>query len=269
MNTFTTANTTHQSSAPAVSGSFVAHPNTFNYAEAKSKDLEMWEKWKQTGSKKDLSALLNQMSGVIFSEVNRASGTLPTTALQLEAYKWAHKAFETYDPSKGTQLSTYVANYLQKVRRLNYKYQNAVRLPENLQLKFHEYSRQANQLTEDLNRDPTDEEMAKALGWSKPHVVKFKNSLYADLIESSSERPSEFVTFDNSSMLMRHLREQLTPDELYILENAKGKSVPEISAHLGVNTQRYNYLRSKLIKKVRTIKEDIGLEWARLPLTKL
>ena len=61
-------------------------------------------------------------------------------------------------------------------------------------------------------------------------------------------------------MLMRHLREQLTPDELYILENAKGKSVPEISAHLGVNTQRYNYLRSKLIKKVRTIKEDIGLE---------
>lgn len=232
---------------------------TFNYQEAKSKDQDLFEKWKQTGSKKDLNSLMNQLGGVIYSEVNRASGTLPTTALQLEAQKWAYKAIQTYDPSKGTSISTHVANYLPKVRRLNYKFQNAVRLPENLQLQFHEYNRNLNQLTEDLNRDPNDEEMAKALGWSKPQVIKFKNSLYSDLIESASERPSEFTSFDNSTILMKHLREQLTPDELYILDNAKKKSVTEISTHLGVNTQRYNYLRSKLITKVRKITTDIGL----------
>jgi DNA-directed RNA polymerase specialized sigma subunit len=233
--------------------------STFNYADAKSKDLEAWETWKKTGSKKDLDNLFTQMNGVIFAEVNRASGTLPTTALQLEAKKWAYKAFQTYDPSKGTALSTHVANYLPKVRRLNYKFQNAVRLPENLQLKYHEYNRHLNQLTEDLNRDPTEEELAHALGWSKGQVVKFKGSLYADLIESASERPAEFTSFDNSGILMKHLREQLSPDEIYILDNAKSKSVPEMAAHLGVNTQRYNYLRSKLIKKVQNIKLEIGL----------
>ena len=231
----------------------------FNYSEARGKDQDLYEKWKLSGSKKDLHHLLGQLSGVIYAEVNRASGTLPTTALQLEANKWAYRAIQTYDPSKGTALSTHVSNYLPKIRRLNYKFQNAVRLPENLQLQFHEYSRQINQLTEDLNRDPTDEEMSKALGWSKPQVIKFKKSLYADLIESASERPSEFTSFDNSAILMSHLRDQLTPDELYILDNAKIKSVPEISAHLKVNTQRYNYLRSKLLKKVTTIKADIGL----------
>jgi DNA-directed RNA polymerase specialized sigma subunit len=232
---------------------------SFNYQEAKTKDQELFDRWKQSGSKKDLNTLIGQLSGVIYSEVNRASGTLPTAALQLEAKKWTLKAIKTYDPSKGTTLNTHVSNYLPKIRRMNYKYQNAVRLPENMQLNFHEYNRNLNQLTEDLNRDPTDEEMSKALGWSKPHVIKFKNSLYADHIESANERPSEFSSYDDSSILMKHLTDQLTPDELYILNSTKSKSVSEIAQHLGVNTQRYNYLRSKLIRKVEDIKADIGL----------
>lgn len=232
---------------------------TFDYNAAKTKDQEMWETWKRTGTKKDLGNLLDQLGGVIYGEVHRASGTLPTTALKLEAEKWAVKAIQTYDPTKGTTISTHVSNYLPKVRRLNYKYQNAVRLPENLQLKFHEYSRHLNQLTEDLNRDPTDEELSKSIGWSKPQVVKFKNSLFSDLIESSSDKPAEFKQFDNQAILMAHLMDQLSPDELFMFNNAKIMPATEIAAKLGVNINRYNYLRTKLIEKIQTIMRDIGM----------
>lgn len=231
----------------------------FDYNAAKSKDLELWETWKKSGSKRDLGKLLDQLSGPIYSEVHRASGSLPTTALKLEAENWAIKAIQNYDPNKGTALSTHVTNYLAKVRRLNYKYQNAVRLPENLQLKYHEYNRQLSNLTEDLNRDPTDDELSHALGWSKPQTVKFKNSLYADLIESSSDKPAEFSHFNDNSILMEHLKNELSSDELYILNNISNKSPKEIADHLGVNTNRYNYLRSKLIVKIRGIQKDIGL----------
>lgn len=233
--------------------------STFDYNAAKSKDLELWTQWKNTGSKRALGDLLNQMNGVIYSEVHRASGTLPTTALSLEAKKWAMKAFETYDPSKGAVLSTHVSNYLQKVRRMNYRYQNAVRLPENMQLKFHEYNRQLSQLTEELNRDPTDEELAKKLGWSKGQTVKFKNSLYSDHIESASERPAEFSSFNESAILMQHILDNLSPEEKFILDNAKRLSSTETAEKLGVNINRYNYLKKKLQDKILKMKHEVGL----------
>ena len=161
------------------------------FVDYRSKDQELFDQWKKSGSKKDLGNLVNQLSGVIYQEVNRQSGTLPSAALRAEAKKWVIKGILTYDPSKGTQLSTHVTNYLQRVRRLNYKYQNAVRLPENMQLLYREWNIANQELADQLNRDPTEEELAKRLGWSRPQVVKYKNSLYSDLVESASDKPAE------------------------------------------------------------------------------
>jgi DNA-directed RNA polymerase specialized sigma subunit len=225
----------------------------------KDKDLELYNKWKETGSKKALGELMDNLGGIISTEVRRASGTLPTTALSGEAKKWAFKAIQTYDPSKGVALSTHVGNYLPKVRRMNYKFQNAVRLPENMQLKFHEYNHALTLLTEELNREPTDEELASKLGWSKPQTVKFKGSLYADLIESGNERANEFTQYNENSLLMEHLMSQLDHQEKFILENAKVISSTELAKRLGVNINRLNYLKSKLADKIKKIKIESGM----------
>lgn len=227
--------------------------------EYSSKDLELYNQWKETGSKAALGKLIDQLSPLIYSEVRSQSGSLPKAALVAEAKKWAIKAIQTYDPSKGTSLSTHVYTWLAKTRRLNYRYQNAVRLPENMQLKFHEYNHAVQDLTDQLNRDPTESELADKLGWSKPHVVKFKNSLYADLIESSSTRPAEFTQFNDNAILMQHLMSQLTPDEKFILENTKILSSTAIANKLGININRLNYLKSKLTQKIKKIQQEIGL----------
>lgn len=226
---------------------------------AKEKDLALYLQWKEHGSKQAMGSLVEQLSPVMYSEVRRASGSLPTAALAAEAKKWTMKAIQSYDPSKGTALSTHVMNYLPKIRRMNYKFQNAVRLPENMQLKFHEYNRALADLTDQLNRDPKDDELAEKLGWSKPHVVKFRNSLYSDLLESVSTAPAEFSKFNENAILMQHLMSLLSPDEKFILENSKTLSSSEIADKLHVNINRLNYLKAKLIKKVHAIQIDIGL----------
>lgn len=224
--------------------------------DTKKKDIELYNAWKSSGSKKALGELLDNLTPIIYSEVHRASGSLPTAALSAEAKNWAFKAIETYNPDRGVALSTHVMNYLPKVRRLNYKFQNAVRLPENMQLKFHEFNHSLTTLTDQLSRDPTDEELASHLGWSKAHTIKFKNSLYSDLIESGSQRSAEFTQFNENSILMEHLMSQLTADEKFILDNSKNMPVPEMAKKLGVNINRFNYLKSKLISKIKKIKED-------------
>lgn len=233
--------------------------NTPTPISYKSKDQELYDQWKATGSKQHLSQLVNQLSGVIYQEVNRQSGSLPKSALSAEAKKWAVKAIQSYDPSKGTQLSTHVMNYLPKVRRMNYKFQNAVRLPENLQLQYKDYNSAVQELTDQFNREPTDAEVAKKMGWSTGQTVKFRNSLYADLIESASERPSEYSQFNENAILMEYLMSQLTHDEKFILDNVKELSATELADKLGVNLNRYNYLKKKLENKIRSIKQDIGM----------
>jgi DNA-directed RNA polymerase specialized sigma subunit len=225
----------------------------------KNRDQEAYNNWAKTKSKKDLGILINSLAGPIYAEVRRTSGSLPTAALAAEAKSWAFKAIQSYDPSKGTSISTHVINYLPKTRRLNYKFQNAVRLPENMQLKYHEYNKELTGLTEELNREPTDEELAHRLGWSKPQTVKFKNSLYADLIESNSERPGEFTKFNENAILMEHLMSQLDAQEKFILENSKVLSSTELATKLGVNLNRLNYLKAKLIDKIKKIKQETGM----------
>jgi DNA-directed RNA polymerase specialized sigma subunit len=229
------------------------------FGNVKNKDQEAYELWKTTGSKKALGQLMNQLSPLIYAEVKRASGSLPTAALSAEAKKWTFKAIQSYDPSKGTAISTHVTNYLPKIRRMNYKFQNAVRLPENMQLKFHEYNHAQALLTDELNREPTDDELAKRLGWSKPQTVKFKNSLYNDLIESNSERPSEFTQFNSQALLMEHMMSQLDEQEKLILDNVKLMSSTELAAKLGVNLNRLNYLKNKLTEKISKIQLESGM----------
>ena len=229
------------------------------FVDYRSKDQELFDQWKKTGSKQHLGALVNQLSGVIYQEVNRQAGTLPNSALSGEAKRWAIKAIQSYDPSKGTQLSTHVTNYLQRVRRMNYKYQNAVRLPENMQMQYRQWNSTHQELTDQLNREPTDEELAKSLGWSKPQVIKYRNSLYSDLIESASDRPTEFTQYNEGAELMAYLISQLTHEEKFILDNVKTMPAPKIAEKLGVNINRYNYIKKQLQKKIEKIKEDIGM----------
>lgn len=237
----------------------VATKPVFSYAEAKQKDFDLYMEWKTTGSKKALGNLVHQLAPVIYSEVRRVAGTLPESALSAEAKKWAIRAIQTYDPEKGVALSTHVTNYLPKVRRLNYKYQNSARLPENLHLQFTEFKNAVSHLENVHGREPKDEEIAKQLGWSKPQVVKYKGSLYEDLTESATQRANEVSQFNSNSFLMTHIMEKLDPQEKMIFELKGTIPAGELADRLGVNVSRLNYLQAKLITKISDMKHEIGM----------
>lgn len=231
-------------------------PTTQSYKE---RDLELYHAWKNTGDKAALGALIKQLSPVVYSEVRRVSGTLPESALSAEAKKWTVHALQNFDPSKGVAVSTHVTNYLPKVRRLNYKYQNSARLPENLQLQFTEFKNAQSHLENTLNREPTDAELAAHLGWGKAVTVRLKNSLYEDLVESVVQRPSEITQFNENKLLMDHLMSKLDEQEKFLLLNSKEMPAQDLAKKLGVNISRLNYLKSKLKDKIQAIKTEIKM----------
>ncbi len=229
------------------------------FIDYRQRDLDLYHAWKQSGDKAALGGLIKSLHPIIYSEVRRVSGSLPESALSAEAKKWTLKALQTYDADKGVAISTHVMNYLPKVRRLNYKFQNAARLPENLHLQFTEFQNAVSHLETTLNRDPTDEEIAKKLGWSKALVTKFKGSLYEDLVESGTQRPIEITQFNSNKFLLDHLMAQLDEQEKFLLLNKGEMSAPELAEKMGINVSRLNYLSSKLKDKIMKIKTEIKM----------
>jgi DNA-directed RNA polymerase specialized sigma subunit len=225
----------------------------------KQRDIDLYNKWKETKDKRALADLMRQLHPIVYSEVRRASGTLPESALSAEAKYWTIRALETYNPARGVAVSTHVMNYLPKVRRLNYKYQNVARLPENVHLEHSTLTKAISHLEESLNREPTDEEIAKHLGWSKAFVTRFRGSLYKDLVESASERPAETSQFNTDQMLLQHILDKLDDQEKLLLMNKGTMPASELAAKLGVNVSRLNYLTAKLRDKIAAMKKQIGM----------
>lgn len=225
----------------------------------KAKDTLLYNTWNETKSKKNMSNLVGHLSPLIYKEVSRASGTLPVAALNSEGKIWAIKAIKTFDPDKGFALSTHVTNYLQRVRRMNYKYQHAVRPPENVKREFHKFENAKMNLTDELNRDPSEEEMAERLGWSKGAVTKFGSRIYSEYLESGDPQPAEVVKYTDDNLLMDSLMSRLTPEEKLIVRQKGKMPAGELAEKLGVNTNRLNYLQSKLVSKIQGIKMELGL----------
>jgi len=96
-------------------------------------------------------------------EVNKyAASPLPRTSLETEARILALKAFDSYDPNKA-QLNTHVTNHLKHLQRYVLTYQNIGKIPEHRGIAISKFQNIKENLTEDLDREPTIVELADAL----------------------------------------------------------------------------------------------------------
>lgn len=236
---------------------------SFDYAAANDKDLELYRAWKANPSKENMSALVKSLMPLIHTELSRARGTLADSVLKTDAMKWAIEAINRYDESKGVKLSTHVVNWLQKVRRTNYTYQNAVRLPETDQLMFNKFDTARTNLSVEFNRDPTEAEMAKELGWTVKKVKDFQGKLYDDLYESSSLGDTSVHGFSSEDALVDMVRNSLTYEERIIFDNKMADkhlqlNNTQLAAKLGVNQNRLQYLTRSVVDKAKKLKSSVG-----------
>lgn len=231
--------------------------------DTKKKDIELWNNYKATNKPEDRAKLLRQFEPIIFKQVNKWSGVVPNSVLTNEAKLLALKAFDTYDPKKGTQLSSHVVNNLAPISRVVYSHQNTARLPENITLKIRSYNQAVDHLTTVYGREPTTDELHQELGWPVNELNRIQNYMTKDLVESKGGLNDKFYSNDEDedADLLNALYFDLTPQEKQIMEyragfNGKPKlSNPEIMKKLGLNQSQFSYKLTLLTNKIQRLTE--------------
>jgi hypothetical protein len=194
-------------------------------SDTSTQDLSLWRQWDAGGRKPDdMEPLLDKFAPLIESHYRRYAGhvNIPDVAIRADLENRFAQAVKTYDPTKGTQLSTHVWGNLKGVHRFVVQQQNMSRIPENQASRIAQMTAAVHTLQEDFGRVPDNAVLASYMNWSPTQVMRLRKSMRKDLSSTQFLVPVGAVMPSRWEAIKALLPTELTPKQQFVFKHTTG-----------------------------------------------
>jgi RNA polymerase primary sigma factor len=239
-------------------------------------EVELARKIKRGDAKAREQMINSNLRLVVTIAHDYANLGLPLLDLISEGNIGLTKAVERFDPTKGAKLSTYAAWWIkQAIKRALANQSKTIRIPVHLGDKIAKVRRVSLQMSDELGREPTDDELAEELGIASEKVAHLKSigirpaSLDAPIAGEDSTEFGESVRDDGARSPFELLRDRNLLGEVgglldvldqrekkiisqrFGLGGGKPKTLEDVGKDFGVTRERIRQLQNIALAKLR------------------